>query len=308
MSPVTLRYRTNMGPSSMANLFTFYSLPTYLSVSQYALSFLNQRAYYFDWRPLDAEDGGGLVPSEDENHYYLPPRTLLRAPFTVRKREILIYLMQELAVRAFLTETVEHRGPEQDANLLHQAILDAIPTGDVRFLRYLIYLALQVDSAKPKSLSGPVNERPSTVRSQMARIPMDIGQALFDHLPTFLRSERGEQYILEAIKAGQTDIFALLVDHWLLSCTEELLGQFESTMTRLLQTALESTPAKDDSVDDRVHVRAQALIIGRRQAIESAKCVIEYQSEMLDGQQLSSPGQIEESPMGNLKEECSKAR
>jgi hypothetical protein len=216
--------------------------------------------------------------------------------------------VQELAVRSFLTETVEHRDPEQDANLLHQAILDAIPTGDVRFLRYLLYFALQVVSANQASLTGPVNERPSTTRSQMARIPMDTGETLFDHLPTFLRSERGEQYILEAIKTGHTDVFALLVEHWLLPCTEESLGQFESTMTRLLQIALESTPTRDGNVDDCVHIRARMLIAARRKAVGEAGSVIEYQSEMLDGQQPCLPGQVEVSPMGSLKQECSRSR
>ncbi|OCT52596.1 hypothetical protein CLCR_10621 [Cladophialophora carrionii] len=297
-----------MGPSSMTNLFTFNSLPIFLSFSQYALSFLDRQSRYFDWRALDAEDDGHLVPTKNEKHYYLPPRSLLRAPFTTRKRGILIYLVQELAVRTFVTEMVEQRDHEADANLLHQAILDAIPIGDVQFLRYLLYFAVQVDSANQGFHTGPVNEWESTARSENGKTPLDIGLTLIKRLPVFLGGERGEQYIFEAIKAGHTDVFALLVDHWLLACTDELLGHFDSTLTRLLQTALEGTLPKDGGVDDSAGVRARMLIAARRRAIEGARRVIEYASEKLDRQRPWTPRHLDVSSLGSLHEESFKAR
>ncbi|ETI24616.1 hypothetical protein G647_03985 [Cladophialophora carrionii CBS 160.54] len=265
-----------MGPSSMTNLFTFNSLPIFLSFSQYALSFLDRQSRYFDWRALDAEDDGHLVPTKNEKNYYLPPRSLLRGPFTTRKRGILIYLVQEPAIRTFVTEMVEHRDHEADANLLYQAIL--------------------------------VNEWESTARSENGKIPLDIGLTLIKRLPVFPRGERGEKYIFEAIKAGHTDVFALLADHWLLACTEEMLGHFDSTLTRLLQTALEGALAEDGDVDDSADVRARMLIAARRRAIEGARRVIEYESEKLDRQRPWTPRHVDVSSLGSLHEEPSKAR
>ncbi|EXJ60541.1 hypothetical protein A1O7_04694 [Cladophialophora yegresii CBS 114405] len=291
-----------MGPSSMTNLFTITSLPIFLSFSQYALSFLDSRQRYFDWRALDAEDDGHLVPTQNEKDYYLPPRSLLRAPFATRKREMLIYLVQELAVRSFVTEMVEQRDHEEDVNLLHQAILDAIPVGDVRFLRYLLYFAVQVDAANQGFLTGPVNEWESTACSENGKIPSDISLTLLKRLPTFLNSDRGEQYIFEAIKAAHTDVFALLVDHWLLSCTKETVGQFDSTLTRLLQTALEGIMKQSDDVDDSAEVRARMLVAARRRATEGAGRVTEYESEKWGRQRPWTPRDVEVGSLGSLDE------
>jgi hypothetical protein len=96
---------------------------------------------------FNTDDDRHVPDPEQTQEYHLPPRPLLTAPFTARKRGVLTYLVQEAGGKSFITDDRRRRqGPteEQDAQLIHRAILDAIPLGDVRFLQILLEFARMV--------------------------------------------------------------------------------------------------------------------------------------------------------------------
>ena len=84
--------------------------------------------------------------------HYIPPPDWLKTPFTARKRELFIYLMQELGVRSLTNGGQNSEDLQQNASIMHRPILVAIPIGDVLLLRYLFFLAARLQLAFQKPM------------------------------------------------------------------------------------------------------------------------------------------------------------
>jgi hypothetical protein len=232
--------------------------------------------------PLNAADGGS-----DHLDYYLPPRSLLKPPFTSRKRGILICLLQELAGRRFITERAHQQNIQEDFRLMHEAILFAIPTGDARLLKYLIYLASQI-TRKSNTAKQPLDSRePPTILNNGNRIPKDIECVLVDvsfSQNVFL------QYYAASVSTRQPHSLKLLLEHIPVFTAQESLNDFQSTMVSIFEQYCGSARTVKSMADNSVLETMLELIDGKIRAMRAVLHSREESDQVNPGSEEASTG------------------
>ena len=229
---------------------------------------LNQHAFMFErnsfglecWNILRVNvagwcsdnDGGDEIHTaheEQENRQdrksrlsSLPPRPLLTPPFTPRKRGILVYLVQEAAGRCFITDTPllnNNASRHDDRKLLHRAIIEAIPLGDVQFIKVLLALLQE---------QTPPHLAPDQGYSQALAATVDGSE---DRSMVHLLEEKAswsqedmDKYVFIAMSSGNLHVLNVLLDVYATydKRTEDVI-RFGERMHRLIDKY-------DSSIDD----------------------------------------------------------
>lgn len=142
--------------------------------------------------------------------YFLPPRPLLTPPFTPRKQGILVYLVQEAAGCCFITDKPylnQNSTRADDEKVLHRAILEAIPMGDLPFLKILLIMLqgqspphLSPDQSYTGALVAPVSGSQDRAMVQLYVEKASWSQANMD------------EYVVTAMRAKSPEALSILLD------------------------------------------------------------------------------------------------
>lgn len=190
--------------------------------------------------------------------YFLPPRPLLTPPFTARKRGILVYLIQEAAGRCFITDMpyLNHNSTrEDDKRILRHAILEAIPLGDIPFLKILLTLLqgqnpphLSPDQSYTGSLVAPV-----AGTQDRAMVQLYIEKASWSR-------EEMDEYVLAAMRSGNSEVLSVLLDIYAAYDRRvEDIDQFSQRMSGLLGRSGSLEDVSQDQIRDIVARKIKSM-------------------------------------------------
>ncbi|KEF51520.1 uncharacterized protein A1O9_12437 [Exophiala aquamarina CBS 119918] len=193
--------------------------------------------------------------------YFLPPRPLLVPPFTARKRGILVYLIQEAAGRYFITDIpdLNHNSTrEDDERILSNAILEAIPIGDIPFLKILLTLLqgqnpphLSPDQSYTGALIAPV-----AGTQDRAMVQLYIEEASWSR-------EEMDRYVLTAMRSGNPDVLSVLLDIYAVYDRRiEEIERFAQRMSGLLD--------KTEFLDDASHDQIRDVVTRKIKSMKAA--------------------------------------
>ncbi|KAK5056820.1 hypothetical protein LTR84_012352 [Exophiala bonariae] len=195
--------------------------------------------------------------------YFLPPRPLLTSPLTAQKRGILVYLIQEAGGRCFITDipSLNHDSTRaDDEKILHHAILEAIPLGDLPFLKILLIM-LQGQSpphlSADQSFTGElISSAPGSRDRPMVQLYLEKASWSQDNM---------DEYVLKAMRCGNPEALSILLDIYAVYDKRmEDVERFEERMCELLWQSMEQ---KCDS-----HDRIRDVVVRKVKSLKAAVC------------------------------------
>lgn len=207
---------------------------------------VSSRVFFGEYQ--DGERLENVRVDKKHRQYFLPPRPLLTPPFTARKQGILVYLVQEAAGCCFITDKPDlnqNSTRADDERILHRAILEAIPQGDLPFLKILLIMLqgqspphLSPDQSYTGALVAPV---PGSQDRAMVQLYVEKASWSQDNM---------DEYVVTAMRAASPEALSILLDIYA-GYDKRLddVHRFEERMARLLG---QSQLGEDDGSQARI--------------------------------------------------------
>lgn len=215
------------------------------------------RRRFFQW--LQSRETLENVKADSKGRqYFLPPRPLLTPPFTAKKRGILVYLIQEAGGRCFITDTpyLSHNSTRaDDEKILHRAILEAIPLGDIPFLKILL---IMLQGQSPPHLSADPSFTGELISSASGSQDRPMVQLYLEKASW--SQENMDEYVLTAMRSGDPEVLSVLLDIYAVYDKRmDDVERFEERMCELLWQSMEQARDSHDRIRDVVVRKVKSL-------------------------------------------------
>lgn len=225
------------------------------------------RPYFAQPPQLSGDSLENMKADVKGRKYSMPPRPLLTPPFTTKKRGVLVYLIQEAAGRCFITDTpyLNHGSTRQeDEKTLHNAILEAIPLGDVPFLKILLVL---LHGRNPPHLS-PDQSYTGALIAPVAGSKDRAMVGLYVQKASWSRGNM-DQYVLAAMRSANLEALSVLLDLYAVYDRHvAAIERFERRMLHLL--------GQSQLLEDASQARLRNIVATKIKAMKAAFRGSEY--------------------------------
>jgi len=273
--------RLSQALTAMIPLFPAMTLENVdISMNQHAFTF--QRGWhgmeYWNIMRVNKTKENSILDESLENRkldrkfiqYFLPPRPLLTPPFTARKRGILVYLIQEAAGRCFITDIpdLNHNSTrEDDERILRHAILEAIPLGDIPFLKILLVLLqgqnpphLSPDQTYTGSLIAP-----AAGSQDRAMIQLYTEKASWSQ-------EQMDEYVLVSMRSGNPEALTAILDIYAVyNRRVEDIEHFSQRMFGLLRRSELPDHASQEVIRNVIVIKIRSMKAGAIRSSDYAR-------------------------------------